>query len=118
MPHLVVEHTAITGLDPQRVLEAAMAALAGTGEFDMSNTKGRIVALERAAVDHPDDGTGFVACRVSILDGRTMEQRRGISLAVTEAVAGALPTVSDRVQVTTEVLQMERETYTKQVLGG
>ena len=94
MPHLVIEHTPIAGLDPQHVLGAAMAALAGTGEFDMTNTKGRVVALERAAVGHPDDGTGFVACRVSILGDRTVEQRRGISLAVTEAVSGALPRVA------------------------
>ena len=117
MPHLVIEHTPILELDPQRVLEAAMAALAGTGEFDMTNTKGRITPLGLSAVSHPDDGSGFVACRVSVLSGRTAEQRRAVSSAVTEAVAAALPAVTHRVQITTEVLEMDRETYTKQVLG-
>lgn len=117
MPHLVIEHTPILGLDPHRVLEAGMAALAGTAEFDMSNAKGRIVALTTSAVDHPDDGTGFVACRVSILPGRSVEKRSAVSLAVTEAVCEALPDVTHRVQVTTEVQEMERESYTKQVLG-
>lgn len=118
MPHLVIEHTPVLGLDPQRLLDAAMAALAGTGEFDMTNTKGRVSPLGLAAVDHPDDGSGFVACRVSMLGGRTVEQRHAVSLAVTEAVAAALPPVTHRVQVTTEVLEMERESYTKQVLGN
>lgn len=117
MPHLVIEHTPILGLDPRRVLEAGMAALAGTAEFDMSNAKGRILALGQTAVNHPDEGTGFVACRVSILRGRTVEQRHAVSLAVTEAVSETLPELSHRVQVTTEVLEMERETYTKLVLG-
>jgi len=115
MPHLVIEYTDNVPLDPPAVLDAAMAALAGLGLFDMASARGRIRALDTYAVDHPDRGSGFVACVLSILPGRPEEQRRAASQAVVAAVSAGVP-LGRGTHITCEIRHMDRATYTKTVV--
>jgi len=112
MPHLHIEYTAnLDGLDPRRVLDAAMAALRAQGIYDMPTAKGRIRALDHHAVDHPDCRQAFISVVLTILPGPTPEQRHRTSAAITEAVASAVPRCTGT-QVRTEVREMDPCGYT------
>lgn len=120
MPHLTIEYTAdiaaVAGFDSRAVLDAAMGALQSLGEFDMPSAKGRARRLDEFAVDHPHDGTGYVAVQLRILPGRSAELRARTSQALAEAIAQALPSGA-RGTVAVEVVEMERESYSKVALS-
>lgn len=114
MPQLEIEYTAnLTDLDARKVLDAAVAALAGLGEFDMASTKARIRRVDEFSVDHPDSGGAFVAVSLGVLPGRSTELRERISRTLTDAVAAAVP-ARDGTQVTTELRELTG--YTKTTL--
>lgn len=112
MPHLEIEYTDnLPGVDPRGVLTAAMSALSGLGLYDMPTCKGRIRRLATYAVDHPDSGLAFVAVRLSVLPGKTPDERSRTSQALTDAVAAALAPCRGT-QVRTEVREIAADAYT------
>jgi 5-carboxymethyl-2-hydroxymuconate isomerase len=112
MPHLHIEYTAnLDGIDQHRVLTAAMEALAAQGLYDMPTAKRRIRRLDQHAVDHPDNGSGFVAITLAILPGRRPEERSRTSLALTDAVAVTIPQCAGT-QVRTEIRELDPYGYT------
>ncbi|WP_144790564.1 5-carboxymethyl-2-hydroxymuconate Delta-isomerase [Kocuria palustris] len=120
MPHLIIETTvdiaALPGFAAQELIRAGMGALKELGEFDMTAAKARARVLEDYAVDHPHDGTGYVAVQLRILPGRSEELRARTSEAILEAVAGAVPQGAAGT-VSVEIVEMVRETYVKKRLG-
>jgi 5-carboxymethyl-2-hydroxymuconate isomerase len=113
MPHLEIEHTDNIDLVADRLLAAAVGALAELGEYDMASTKARVRRLEAYSVDQPDSGKAFVAVTLSILPGRPEELRLRTSQALTEAVATAA-TYPAGTQITTQVRELEA--YSKVVV--
>ena len=91
MPHLIIETTAdiaaAPGYEAQELIRAGLGALQGIGEYDMSSAKARARVLEDFAVDHPHDGTGFVAVQLRVLPGRSQELKTRTAEAILEAVA-------------------------------
>ena len=120
MPHLIIETTAdiaaLPGFEAQELIRAGMGALKELGEFDMTAAKARARVLEDYAVDHPHDGTGYVAVQLRILPGRTEELRVRTAQAILEAVAGAVPRGAAGT-VSVEIVEMARESYVKRQLG-
>lgn len=106
MPHLEIEHTDNIDVVADRLLDAAVGALAALGEYDLASTKARVHRLEAYSVDRPDSGGAFVAVTLSILPGRSEELRLRTSQAITEAVATAA-TYPAGTQITTQVRELE-----------
>ena len=105
MPHLEIAHTAnLVDLDAGDVLRAAVGALAGLDEYDMSTTKARTHRIETHSVDHPDSGGSFVAVTLSVLPGRSPELLDRTSRALTQAVAACVR--HPGTQVTTEIREL------------
>ena len=52
---------------------------------DMTAAKARARVLEDFAVDHPHDGTGFVAVQLRVLPGRSQELKTRTAEAILEA---------------------------------
>lgn len=120
MPHLIIETTAdiaaAPGYDAQELIRAGLGALQGIGEYDMTAAKARARVLEDFAVDHPHDGTGFVAVQLRILPGRGQELKTLTAQVILEAIAAAVPE-GPAGSVSVEVVEMVRESYVKQRLG-
>jgi 5-carboxymethyl-2-hydroxymuconate isomerase len=122
MPQLVIELTENTRLScsQEELLDEANAALLATGQFQEQDIKSRCVTLTtyRQGVEPLD--RAFVHGRLSILDGRDVATRKMLGETVCEAIAEAVrPTASGGpVQVTVEVLEMERATYAKKIIGS
>lgn len=124
MPHLVIEITENTRLtcSQEELLDEANAALLASGQFQEPDIKSRCITLStyRQGVETESADRAFVHARLSILDGRDTETRRALGQAVCDAIAEAVRPGSDgqSVQISVEVLEMQRATYAKQVIGG
>ena len=113
MPHCVIEYARPLAdtCDLNELLRRVHQAAFDSGLFSLDDIKTRALA-----VDHylTGDGTGdFVHIDLKILDGRSPEQKRGLSQLVLEAASGYL---ADRVaSCSVEVSEMERVSYAKTI---
>ncbi|MFA9440359.1 5-carboxymethyl-2-hydroxymuconate Delta-isomerase [Uliginosibacterium sp. sgz301328] len=119
MPHLVIEYTAnlTAGFDAAQALKAANRSLIESGEFEPDNIKSRVVPLADFRVGDRDEGHAFIHAHLHILPGRSESQRAAIAKRLRDALRlqyRPLPGVST--QITVEVLELRRDTYTKVVV--
>ncbi len=125
MPHLVIEITENTRLtcSQEELLDEANAALLASGQFEEPDIKSRCVMLStyRQGVETGPQANdrAFVHATLSILDGRDTETRRTLGQAVCDAIAEAVRPAAggQRVQISVNVVEMQRATYAKQVIG-
>lgn len=122
MPHLVIELTENARLNcsPDELLDEANAALLESGQFQEQDIKSRCIRLDtyRQGVEAAD--RAFVHARLSLLDGRDLAVRQALGQALCAVLAEAVRPAADgqSVQVTVEVLEMERASYAKQVVSA
>ena len=118
MPHLVIEYSEnLASLDPAACLTAANAALVASGQFDEADIKSRAYRVAAFRIGAADDGRAFVAARLSILSGRSLETRQDLSQRVLQALQQHLPPAAGlSTQVSVEVVEIERSTYAKCVV--
>ena len=118
MPHLVIEYTDNLALpDPASCLSTVNAALAASGQFEEADIKSRAypVAAFRIGTEHA--GRAFVAARLSILSGRSLETKQDLSQRVLLALQRHVPPAPGlSTQVSVEVVEIERSTYAKCVV--
>ena len=110
MPHIVVEYSENlnTPMRESEVLKALFHVVVDSGLFVPDAVKAR--AMPYAHYQLPDGGDRFAHVAVSILGGRTEEQRAVLSRAVFNAAQAKLP--SD-VKLSVNIHEMERTTYVK-----
>lgn len=114
MPHLVVEYTDnVPGIDPAELLPALNRVLAESGHFNEADIKSRAVKLGVYCIGTSSEPRGFVAARLAILSGRSLEIRRDLATRLRDALAALISQNDVAVQVTVEVREMERESYAK-----
>lgn len=122
MPHLVIEYSAnlAAGLSPARLLTAANAALVASGEFEHpDHIKSRALSCPDFRVGEAESGEAFAHARLHLLSGRSIETKRALCAALTDAIAAALVVPPGlRLQVTAEAIDMARESYSKVILGS
>ncbi|MBY4895985.1 5-carboxymethyl-2-hydroxymuconate Delta-isomerase [Cupriavidus sp. AU9028] len=121
MPHLVIEFTENVRLacSAEELLEQANATLLASGQFNEPDIKSRCIKLDiyRQGVEAVE--RAFVHARLSILDGRDLATRKALGEAVSEVLAEAVRPGGEgsQVQVTVEVLEMERATFAKKIVS-
>lgn len=111
MPHLIIEYaeTTVTDIQVDTMMEAVHEAALSTGLFEEANIKTRAIPLKYF---HMGNGGGFIHVQCRIHSGRSEEQKRQLSQAVTRALC-EMPL---EVKVTTvEVVEMDGASYTKHV---
>lgn len=122
MPHLIIEITENTRLtcSQEELLDEANAALLSSGQFQEPDIKSRCVTLGTFRQGTEQADRAFVHATLQILDGRDPAVRKQLG----ELVAGAIAEMvrpgaaGQTVQVTVNVVEMERATFAKQIVGG
>lgn len=116
MPHAVIEYS---GNLQQTVEEAGLSALVHRamvecGLFNAANIKTRSYKADDFHVGLAGNEGSFVHITLSILTGRTAEQREMLSNLMMQAVRVPLK-IAD--EVTIDVREMSRDSYKKSVQG-
>lgn len=120
MPHLVIEFSEnLTPFDPAACLAAANAALVASGHFEEVDIKSRAYCAATFRIGSEDAGRAFLAARLSLLSGRSLETKQALSRRVLQALQEQLPSVNGlTTQVSVEVVDIDRDCYTKAVIGS
>ncbi|RZT31331.1 5-carboxymethyl-2-hydroxymuconate Delta-isomerase [Cupriavidus agavae] len=122
MPHLVVEITENTRLtrSKEELLDECNAALLASGHFDEPAIKSRCVTLTTFRQGTGEAERAFVHATLQILDGRDQAIRKQVGQIVVDTIAEMVRpgTPGQVVHVTANVVEMERATFAKQVVGG
>ncbi len=120
MPHITIEVSpTLTDFDASRTLERVNHVLAASGQFDDADIKTRVLRLHEALVGTEGAAQGFVHATLRLLSGRSPATRAALSASVLEALLGSLPAAGGMqrpVQVSVDVVEMDRSTYAKQVV--
>jgi 5-carboxymethyl-2-hydroxymuconate isomerase len=120
MPHLTVEYT--PGLfaadDLQQTLLELNAAVIGSGSLQKElDLKSRMIALDATRVGTEAGLRGFVYAQLRVLPGRTPAMRADLSERIAQVIrARCARPAGMTVQLSVEVVEMERESYVKEVL--
>jgi 5-carboxymethyl-2-hydroxymuconate isomerase len=122
MPHLVIEITENTRLtcSQEELLDECNAALLSSGQFQEPDIKSRCVTLTTYRQGTEQGERAFVHATLQILDGREQGVRKQLGQLVVNAIAEMVrPGAADQtVQITANVVEMERATFAKQVIGA
>ncbi|ANH67153.1 5-carboxymethyl-2-hydroxymuconate Delta-isomerase [Mitsuaria sp. 7] len=120
MPHFILHHSAnLNELHVGRCLTAVNAALAASGHFEEIDIKSRAFQAEQFLVGVEARGRAFVAGTLSVLTGRSDDTRREMGAIALKALVSAIaPTSELHIQVSVEVVEIQRETYAKAVIAG
>lgn len=121
MPHLHVEYSDnLRDLDVDRLLLRLNHALVGSGQFaDELDIKSRAVALASFRVGIAPLARAFAHVKLAILSGRSAEVKRQLSASLLEVLKEAIPARAGLdVQLCVEVLDIDRDSYSKVHLPG
>jgi 5-carboxymethyl-2-hydroxymuconate isomerase len=108
MPHIVIEYSEVLQPFAKSVLRAVHQEVTDSGLFDAQAVKGRAMAYD--VVQLPEGACNFMHITVSILSGRTQEERTQLANSVFVA-ARAMTSEIDRLSV--NIHEMEKTTYRK-----
>lgn len=119
MPHLRLEHSA--NLAPEVASDALLRELHGALErvagIRIRNCKSRVLSLPRFLVGRGEEESAFVHLEVRFLEGRSAEVRRAVGAELLRILTAAYDGVESDLQVTVEVIEIERPTYFKHPVG-
>ncbi|MBP0598567.1 5-carboxymethyl-2-hydroxymuconate Delta-isomerase [Herbaspirillum sp. LeCh32-8] len=115
MPHLFFEYTDNLKVDTKQTLLNLNEALVGSGHFDENSIKARAIKLDDYLVGtQPQARRAFLHMRLTILSGRTPEIKKQVAdLLVATVQKGQRWPDGVQVQITAEVIDMERDIYGK-----
>lgn len=119
MPHLTLEYTQnLHPADIGDILNKLNAATLASGLFEEQDIKARALALPLFRVGTANVERAFVHLKVAILSGRTPELKRTLSAGLMLVIEQAFPLGSIETQFSVEVVDIERESYSKRLAGG
>jgi 5-carboxymethyl-2-hydroxymuconate isomerase len=109
MPHAIIEHSGnVTGNFCTPVHQAMVAS----GLFDSNAIKTRSYSTNHFFVGNKMETGSFIHVTASVLEGRTVEQRKALSASLIDTLKSHFPEVD---QITIDIREMNRETYGKHV---
>lgn len=120
MPHLIVEYSPelFSSGDLEQTLSELNAAVIGSGSIRQeSDLKSRMIQLSATRIGTEEGKRGFVYAQLRVLPGRTPAIRAELSQRIAGVIrARCARPVGMTVQLSVEVVEMERESYVKEVL--
>lgn len=118
MPHLFLEYTDNLALDGKQTLLTLNQALVDSGHFDENSIKARALRLDDYLVGtQPQASRAFLHMRLAILSGRPPEVKKQLAeLLLATVQQGRSWPDGTQVQITAEVIDMQREIYAKLML--
>jgi len=121
MPHITLEYTQNLApeLDAGEVLMSLNRALAGSGQFQEPDIKSRALVLDRFLVGTAPEGRAFAHVKLALLSGRSAAVKRELSEALLTALSRACPPRAGLdVQLSVEVVDLDRDAYAKESRGA
>lgn len=120
MPHFTLQYCPnIPDFDLSRCLTKVNSALADSGHFDELDIKSRAFKAEEFLVGVEARGRAFVAGSLFVLSGRSDDTRRELGALVLGALTSCVPAnPALSIQVTVEVVEIQRDTYAKTVISA
>ncbi len=114
MPHIVIEHSTDghDGFDAVALMRALHDAAVATGVVQAADLKIRAMAFDNYLVAGKRDG--FCHVTLSMLEGRTPEQKVRLSEALREAMVRLLPQTTS---LSVDIRDMDATAYKKRLLG-
>ncbi|CAI9001499.1 5-carboxymethyl-2-hydroxymuconate Delta-isomerase [Pseudomonas sp. fls2-241-R2A-110] len=120
MPHLHMEYTAnLPGLNADLALIRLNNTLVGSGQFAAEfDIKSRAVKVETFKVGTALAERAFVHVKLALLSGRSPQIKKQLSESLLAVVQDLCEWPTDvEVQVCVEILDIDRESYTKTAIG-
>jgi 5-carboxymethyl-2-hydroxymuconate isomerase len=120
MPHLHMEYTAnLPGLNADLALIRLNNTLVGAGQFAAEfDIKSRAVKVETFKVGTALAERAFVHVKLALLSGRSPQIKKQLSESLLAVVQDLCEWPTDvEVQVCVEILDIDRESYTKTAIG-
>jgi 5-carboxymethyl-2-hydroxymuconate isomerase len=120
MPHLHMEYTAnLPGLNADLALIRLNNTLVGSGQFAAEfDIKSRAVKVETFKVGTALAERAFVHLKLALLSGRSPQIKKQLSESLLAVVQDLCEWPTDvEVQVCVEILDIDRESYTKTAIG-
>lgn len=117
MPHLVIGYSRnIHNLSQEKLLKHVNHQLIATGLFQAKDLKSRIHKDEVFVIGDNDDTQGYIHAQLSVLSGRTEEQKQQLSQILLQALLSFkdYEAYTLSVQVCAEILEMPKNQYAKQ----
>ncbi len=111
MPHLIVEYSDNTELEPQTLLHTLHQVLAASGVFDAADIKVRARSYRDYLVAGKTDA-GFVHLTLLLLDGRSDDVKAALGQALAAALRRSCPP-GRPLHISVDVRDLNRATYTK-----
>jgi 5-carboxymethyl-2-hydroxymuconate isomerase len=114
MPHVVIEYSKPIAetVDIEAIIHLLHHRMIDSGLFNAPDIKTRAYAADYFSVGTMGQDGSFVHVNVSILHGRTLEQRETLVNALLDSIREPLHLVD---QVTINIHEMARETYRKSI---
>ena len=119
MPHIHLEYSNNLELEPRPLLKALNTALFESGHVSAINDiKSRAVAQEDFVVGLDEHAQhAYMHAKVSLLTGRTVEVQKQISLLLLDVLKQHVTASAVEVQLCVEILEMNKATYSKQIVS-
>ena len=113
MPHAIIEYSANLSavVSENKITQAVHQAMITSGLFDTDNIKTRAHSTDDYMVGSKARKGSFIHLTISILTGRTTEQRKSLSQSMITILKELAANVAD--SLTVEIREMDRETYQK-----
>ncbi|MGV8920978.1 MAG: 5-carboxymethyl-2-hydroxymuconate Delta-isomerase [Pseudomonas sp.] len=121
MPHVTMEYTPnLLELDVAKTLLVLNQTLLVSGHFGAEmDIKNRAIALEMFQVGTTTAARGFVHVKLALLSGRSTEVKKVLSESLLTALRDTGTWPADvEVQLSVEVVDLDRDSYAKAVVRG
>ena len=114
MPHCIIEYAnpVAATTSPANIIAAVHNGAVNSELFNEKDIKTRALGYDHYQVG--TEQTDFIHVNAKILSGRNAEQKKQLSDAIIQALAGL---GLEKVSLTVEVIDMDREIYGKLVVG-
>jgi 5-carboxymethyl-2-hydroxymuconate isomerase len=118
MPHLTLEYTKnLNTLDARRALFELNQVLVKSGHFKEPDLKSRAIPLETFLVGTSPEERAFVHLKLSILSGRTAQDKQELSGQLLQALRRICAgDIGCHLQLCVEILEMDRGSYVKEAV--
>lgn len=120
MPQLNIEYTSNLNITISAdTLKVFHHALMSTGEFSEIDIKSQSRQITTFAVGTADIPRGYISAKLAILSGRSTETKQLLSGTLLTAIQDWLHAkTDDNLQITVEIIDMDRASYAKTIYGN
>jgi 5-carboxymethyl-2-hydroxymuconate isomerase len=117
MPHLTLEFTQnLSGFDAHKALLHMNKAIFESGHFDEVDIKSRAIPLDRFVIGISPENRAFIHAKLAVLSNRPPVVRQALSTMLLQELSSLAPEHPGlHVQICVEILEIERDTYSKTV---